>query len=161
MHRHSFTRWIRLTYYFSPTAPTTKCPTSCCHSALFFKRNFFYISTLPHPSPRPPTTTGSEISSSRIVRQSIEVRRGFSHGEPLHLTLALQRVRCIHRVCTKQYIRGTWLDNGAYIAQIIALINHCDNNICVEYRQSSISVVKYIYRESAIRLKLTRCYFLR
>lgn len=77
MHRHLFTRWIRLTYYFSPTAPTTKCPTSCCHSALFFKRIFFFISTLPRPSPRP-ATAGSEISSSRIVRQSIEVRRGFS-----------------------------------------------------------------------------------
>lgn len=154
MHRHLFTRWIRFTYYFSPTAPTTKCPTSCCHSALFFKRNFFYISTLPRPSPRP------QLRYLRSRRRELydnrsKYGRGFSWQTP---AFNIGFTTCkIHTSCTKRYTtHGTRLDNSSYIAQIIALINRGDNNIYIEHRR--ISVVN-IHRESAIHLKFKLLFF--
>jgi len=57
----------------------------------FFKRIFFYIRTFP----RSFTSTGSEISSSRIVQQLIKVRRGFLVPQSFAINIILQRKVCI------------------------------------------------------------------
>lgn len=61
----------------------------------FFQKNFFYISTFPHPS----SPHNYEIWDRLRHRESYDNRSKYlrvSHGKPLHLTLALQCVRCIH-----------------------------------------------------------------
>lgn len=60
----------------------------------FFSKGFFFT-YVPSLAPSPAPATGSEISSSRIVRQPIEVRRGFSR-QTFAINIILQRKVCTY-----------------------------------------------------------------
>lgn len=96
MHRHSFTRWIRLTYYLLTHCTDYKVSHFLLSLGSFFSKELFFFtlpyiyipSTLPPMPSRPdhpaqpslytPTRGGIREISSGIVRQPIEVRRGFT-----------------------------------------------------------------------------------